>query len=1064
LADTAPMTIVSLSFDDTFPDQFQVAAMLAQRGLNATFFVNSGRINASGYMTQGQVLSIQAQGNEIAGHTISHPDLPTISIDEQQRQICNDRVALLALGFPVTDFAYPYGDATAQTEAIAQACGYNSARGVGDLVTPTSCTGCAYANPIPPVDAFYLKTPDSIEIDTTLAVMEGYVTQAEQHGGGWVPLVFHHVCEGCDPLSVTPENLGAFLDWLAARQAQGTVVETIAQVIGGPLNPGVPGPPASPLPSGGNLIQNPSFEDPLPPDGIPTCWQHGASGSNTATFSQVEGADGAIAERIDVTQFVTGARRLVTQQDTGECAPTAYPGHSYAIAASYLADTAPRYTIYYRNSEGGWVYFTQSPTFATTGSNSDVPFATATYTTPALPAGATGISVGLSIYDVGFLVMDNYVMTDTDTTPPVVALTAPGDGATVGGTVTVSATATDAGGMDHVDFLVAGNVVGTAPAAGSGTTFSIQWNTATVADGDVGLVARAVDLAGNVSLSTGELLTISNTPPPDTTPPSVALTSPSNGAVVTGMVALAANASDNVAVQHVDFFADGALVASADAPPYTASWNSASVGAGSAVLTAVATDTSGNATTSAAVTVTVDDAAPTVAIAQPTAGTTVSGAITIAASVSSAVSIAQVQLLVNGAPIGTVTSSPYQVSWNTTAVPDGTVTLTAVATDVAGLTTTSVPVQITLSNGTVTDTTPPVSTIACNGAACGSGYSDQPVMVTLSATDVGTGVAYIVYSVDGSVPDPVAGTHYAGPFVVAATTTVTYRAIDNAGNVEAPNAQVILVDTTTPAIAVSCNGSACATTYYDAPVTVTLAGTDAISGVASMSYALGSAAAVPYAGPFQVAATTQVTATAVDNAGSASPPVAVAVLVDMTAPTVTIECNGVACVSPLSNAPIAITLTATSGGPSGVAAVRYTLDGSTPTPTNGTTYTDPFIVSTTATVSYAAFSGAGASSVVGSQLVTIDTVPPTAAVASPANGASVTGISPIVATVSDPIGVSRVRFFLDGVQLGTRIVTPFKWNWNTATTTPGTHVIAVEADDAAGNATRSASITVTVVQ
>src|SRR5580700_5799503 len=111
LADTAPMTIVSLSFDDTFPDQFQVAAMLAQRGLNATFFVNSGRINASGYMTQGQVLSIQAQGNEIAGHTISHPDLPTISVDEQQRQICNDRVALLALGFPVTDFAYPYGDA-----------------------------------------------------------------------------------------------------------------------------------------------------------------------------------------------------------------------------------------------------------------------------------------------------------------------------------------------------------------------------------------------------------------------------------------------------------------------------------------------------------------------------------------------------------------------------------------------------------------------------------------------------------------------------------------------------------------------------------------------------------------------------------------------------------------------------------------------------------------------------------------------------------------------------------------------------------------------------------------
>jgi hypothetical protein len=99
---------------------------------------------------------------------------------------------------------------------------------------------------------------------------------------------------------------------------------------------------------------------------------------------------------------------------------------------------------------------------------------------------------------------------------------------------------------------------------------------------------------------------------------------------------------------------------------------------------------------------------------------------------------------------------------------------------------------------------------------------------------------------------------------------------------------------------------------------------------------------------------------------------------------------------------------------------------------------------------------------VGSQLVTIDTMPPTAAVASPANGATVSGIAPIVATVSDPIGVTRVRFYLDGVQLGTRIVTPFKWNWNTAGVTPGTHQVAVQAEDAAGNATRSASVTVIV--
>ena len=56
-----------------------------------------------------------------------------------------------------------------------------------------------------------------MKADTPLAQVEGYVTNAEQHGGGWVPLVFHHVCDGCDSLSITPANLDAFMTWLAAR-------------------------------------------------------------------------------------------------------------------------------------------------------------------------------------------------------------------------------------------------------------------------------------------------------------------------------------------------------------------------------------------------------------------------------------------------------------------------------------------------------------------------------------------------------------------------------------------------------------------------------------------------------------------------------------------------------------------------------------------------------------------------------------------------------------------------------------------------------------------------------
>jgi hypothetical protein len=72
---------------------------------------------------------------------------------------------------------------------------------------------------------------------TTVATIEGYVTAAAQHGGGWVQLVFHHICNQCDAYSITALDFQALLDWLQANAPAGTVVETTAQVIGGPFQP-----------------------------------------------------------------------------------------------------------------------------------------------------------------------------------------------------------------------------------------------------------------------------------------------------------------------------------------------------------------------------------------------------------------------------------------------------------------------------------------------------------------------------------------------------------------------------------------------------------------------------------------------------------------------------------------------------------------------------------------------------------------------------------------------------------------------------------------------------------
>jgi hypothetical protein len=97
----------------------------------------------------------------------------------------------------------------------------------------------------------------------------------------------------------------------------------------------------------------------------------------------------------------------------------------------------------------------------------------------------------------------------------------------------------------------------------------------------------------------------------------------------------------------------------------------------------------------------VDTTAPTVSVTSPSAGATVSGSsVALSANASDAGSgVAGVQFKVDGANVGSEdTTSPYSVTWNSTSVSDGSHSVTAVARDVAGNTTTSSPVSVTVNN------------------------------------------------------------------------------------------------------------------------------------------------------------------------------------------------------------------------------------------------------------------------------------------------------------------------------------------------------------------------------
>ncbi|MCP3137603.1 apiosidase-like domain-containing protein [Pyxidicoccus xibeiensis] len=125
--------------------------------------------------------------------------------------------------------------------------------------------------------------------------------------------------------------------------------------------------------------------------------------------------------------------------------------------------------------------------------------------------------------------------------------------------------------------------------------------------------------------------------------------------------------------------------------------------------------------------VTPDTTPPTVSLTAPGAGSTLSGLVTLTASASDNVGVSSVTFLVDGVPLGSAdTSPPYAMSWNTTAAVNDTHTLTAVARDGAGNTTTTTGTQVLVNN--VAATSPyPLKRIA--GLRYLVGQDNQPFLL-----------------------------------------------------------------------------------------------------------------------------------------------------------------------------------------------------------------------------------------------------------------------------------------------------------------------------------------------
>lgn len=140
-----------------------------------------------------------------------------------------------------------------------------------------------------------------------------------------------------------------------------------------------------------------------------------------------------------------------------------------------------------------------------------------------------------------------------DFVPPAVLISAPADAETVSGLVSIDVIASDNVGVERVELLVDGVLLGTDLAA----PYAFSWDSSSMDYGTVEVLARAYDAAGNRGTSAAKSLFVVNGEPPVVT-----INSPADGSVQTGTIVFSANATGVIDLAVLRLYYDGVLVCS----------------------------------------------------------------------------------------------------------------------------------------------------------------------------------------------------------------------------------------------------------------------------------------------------------------------------------------------------------------------------------------------------------------------------------------------------------------------------------------------------------------------
>jgi peptidoglycan/xylan/chitin deacetylase (PgdA/CDA1 family) len=831
-AQAAGTTYVSLEFDNGAASQYSLAFQqaLQPHGVNATFFVNSGTLGASAsFMTWSQVSGLASAGNDIGGKTVNATNLTTDP--NPTTQVCNDRTAILQHGLTPVGFAYPGGTNNTTVQSIVKSCQYGSARTAGG-VSPGGAV-----ETMPPANWYATKAyaPGTV----TLANLKTLVTGADTRGGGWAQVVIGRVCsQAVDPANyaacsaasghIELADLNAFLDWMAAAGTSGGAPAGASlRTLGSVVKTLDTGAPTTAISCNGAPCASTPYPDVVTVALAPTDTGSGVS----STHYTIDGSDPTLSSPTYTGAFdVNGASTSTTVKfRSWDVAGNAEAVQTQVVQAP--ADTkAPATTIACDGSPCATTPYASSVNVTLTATDTGGSGVAATYYTTdgSVPTTASTVYNGAFKLDTPGTYTVQYFSTDNagnaeqvqsqqvKVVPLTTDISLTFDNGTVGQYTLGYQQALKPHGV-HATFFVNSGTIGA-------SANTMTWNQLTTLAGD------GNDIGGKTVNATN-------------------LTTDPNPAdqVCNDRTALVQHGLDPVAFA----YPGGAFNASVKDIVKTCGYGSAR-SAGS-----------------------LSPNGPTYAETLPPKDWYA----TRAYAPGGQVTLANLKALVTGAaghgggwsqvvltrvcsqsvdPNGYATCTTASgwialedlnafLDWMSNAGQSGGAPAGAVLTTVR---------EAAIS----ADTSAPVTTALCNGAACTSGTATSTVYVTLPSTDVGSAVASTHYTTDGSTPTQSSPT-YTKRIPVTSTTTLSFRSWDHAGNAEATNTLVVNAslptDGTAPTTTMTCDGQPCTTDGYNGTTKVALNADDGSGwGVDATYYTTDgttpTTASAAYAGPFDL--------------------------------------------------------------------------------------------------------------------------------------------------------------------------------------------------------------------